>query len=367
MENLEKSRSEILDILKKYVKIDNNIDIIRLLTIYTSKITEAYIADRYKKILYLSIPFLNNDTIIGKGTFGSVYSILDVNNNKYIVKKISKKLTNDTTFKNEINTLNFIKNNCKKYFVCYNIYIETNNNYYILMEYLNDYDTLFNIVRYNKINEDVLSTLIYNLINGLQLMHNYKISHLDIKPDNIMVNPNNGNIKYIDFGLSCIGNRCNNLKLQGTYMYIPMELLQIRMYDGFNDAIKQDIWGLGNVLYFVITKKIPFTIWNNDNPQLKSLNIYDRLFVFFNKYNRYKNLFNIPDFKRYNDIVIDTYKKINIDIYPVFNLDLNMLTYPRFMHPKPIYNTDIKINKQNIDIDKTKILSDNISNINIDT
>ena len=101
---------------------------IQYIFIYTSKITEAYIADRYKKILYLSIPFLNNDTIIGKGTFGSVYSILDVNNNKYIVKKISKKLTNDTTFKNEINTLNFIKNNCKKYFVCYNIYIETNNN-----------------------------------------------------------------------------------------------------------------------------------------------------------------------------------------------------------------------------------------------
>ena len=42
---------------------------------------------------------------------------------------------------------------------------------------------------------------VHNLIKGIQFFKEHGIVHNDIKPQNILFNLTNGNLRYIDFGL----------------------------------------------------------------------------------------------------------------------------------------------------------------------
>jgi serine/threonine-protein kinase ULK/ATG1 len=50
--------------------------------------------------------------------------------------------------------------------------------------------------------EDEILSIIYQLIVGYKILKKYGIVHLDIKPDNILIQ--NGVYKYADFGLAAI-------------------------------------------------------------------------------------------------------------------------------------------------------------------
>jgi serine/threonine protein kinase len=41
-----------------------------------------------------------------------------------------------------------------------------------------------------------------NLLSAIEHMHAMGISHRDLKPDNILVGPNDDDLKIIDFGVS---------------------------------------------------------------------------------------------------------------------------------------------------------------------
>lgn len=98
------------------------------------------------------------------------------------------------------------------------------------------------------------------LLLAIKYLHRKNIVHLDIKPSNIMYNPETGAIKLIDFGLcrrpiSHLPPSYNYL--QGTFRYFSPEHLNYEMRYG------NDLWQFGCVLIEHSTGARPYSDIDN--------------------------------------------------------------------------------------------------------
>lgn len=159
------------------------------------------------------------------------------------------------------------------------IIMEDLSSWKTLSQYLDDKSHRNNSLRQSQsksnsqLRRHTLHVIINNLCKGLHDIHEHNIAHRDIKPENIMINENH-DIKYIDFGLACIGESDT---VMGTPLYSPPEILD-RTFDddiqstdrtermtnmvrsgdikiSVNDdristfGMRHDIWSLGVVIY----------------------------------------------------------------------------------------------------------------------
>lgn len=99
-----------------------------------------------------------------------------------------------------------------------------------------------------------------NLAETLSALHSKGVMHKDIKPSNIIIEPDTLSVKLIDFGLSSffLEERSDNLALKeigGTLNYISPELT-----GRLNRAIdyRTDFYSLGVTLYQLLTGQLPF-------------------------------------------------------------------------------------------------------------
>lgn len=81
----------------------------------------------------------------------------------------------------------------------------------------------------------------YSLIDALAYVHSRGFVHRDLKPDNIMVDPNEGTVRLIDFGLSC--KQGSDSVACGTEGYSAPEQLS-----GCTASPRADIYSLGKIL-----------------------------------------------------------------------------------------------------------------------
>jgi len=102
--------------------------------------------------------------------------------------------------------------------------------------------------------------IISQLINIVKFLHNCNppIIYRDLKPENILID-NYGNIKITDFGLSKYYNTTDDDNYMmtgntGTLRYMAPEVYKGEKYD-----LKVDVYGLGLIMYYVITNEEPFT------------------------------------------------------------------------------------------------------------
>ncbi|MBF0550544.1 MAG: AAA family ATPase, partial [Deltaproteobacteria bacterium] len=98
------------------------------------------------------------------------------------------------------------------------------------------------------------------IADGLGQIHMAKIIHKDINPANIVLNPENGRLKIIDFGISTILSReTPDIKtpeaLEGTLAYISPE--QTGRMNRVLDY-RTDLYSLGATFYELLTGHIPF-------------------------------------------------------------------------------------------------------------
>ena len=134
---------------------------------------------------------------------------------------------------------------------------KTNNNYYIVMEYI-DGPTLKDVLEKNGALGDELTLLIARAIClGLDHAHQRGIIHRDIKPANIMIT-NKGQVKITDFGLAKLSQ--THLEqtvadtLLGTPLYMSPEQAVGECVDG-----RSDIFSLGSICYEMATGRQPFS------------------------------------------------------------------------------------------------------------
>jgi serine/threonine protein kinase len=202
---------------------------------------------------------------IGKGSYGKIYCVRWLKNNKlYALKK--EILTDIETIEKRKEAWkiiqNFIKNT--KCTGLINIYanlllknnIGTEYHYYELMERAErDWDQEINVrSQYNLYYKEYeLLNILNQLISTLVLMQNNHITHRDIKPQNILVI--NGKYKLCDFGEIRVLKR-NGLivqRIRGSELYMSPILfkgLHSKLVQVKHNTYKSDVFSLGMCFFY---------------------------------------------------------------------------------------------------------------------
>ncbi|XP_011168035.1 serine/threonine-protein kinase Nek5 [Solenopsis invicta] len=201
------------------------------------------------------------ESILGKGTFGTVYLVRRKKDSKPFVIKVQD-LSNAVNHSPSERTLGEVQ--CLQKLRHTNIVFyygawKQNNYSYILLEYATRC-TLKDLLEKRKIplkEEDALY-LFSQITLGVHHIHSNKILHRDLKPENIMLTGNRGDIVKIgDFGLSKNIQEDSITCHAGSYYYMAPEVLDIQPYE-----LKSDIWSMGVILYEMVTKRFPFPATN---------------------------------------------------------------------------------------------------------
>lgn len=126
--------------------------------------------------------------------------------------------------------------------------------YYIVMEFVRGSDLKTAINERGAINQRKVAEIGSQVCQALTVAHNLDIIHRDIKPQNIMVQPD-GNVKVMDFGIARAKNSVmtQTSSVLGTAHYISPEQAQ-----GKELTAASDIYSLGIVLYEAATGRLPF-------------------------------------------------------------------------------------------------------------
>ncbi len=103
-------------------------------------------------------------------------------------------------------------------------------------------------------------TIAIKITEGLVAIHSANIIHKDINPSNIVYNPETGQLKIIDFGISTRLSQENQTinhinQLEGTLAYIAPEQTG-RMNRGID--YRSDFYALGVTFYQILTHQLPF-------------------------------------------------------------------------------------------------------------
>lgn len=268
------------------------------ISIYKKGVPEYMHDAPYKEEWSLNTKMQEYEVIkmIGKGTYGTTY-LVKRGDKKFIMKKISLIKSKIADILLEVQALKKITkyNNCSTrehnlsslclidYFIDYNT-----QEYVIVMNYLDNAVTLSSLLaNYKESNKkmslDDVVFIMSRLISQLDNLHTNGIVHNDIKPDNIIIQYVNRQIKnvlFIDFGVSCI----KVCRPSGTIIYLAPELYRIINHTpdsvlkikekllekdetkdegksipiNKSDYMKTDVYSLGVVFYEMLHNKMPY-------------------------------------------------------------------------------------------------------------
>jgi serine/threonine protein kinase len=268
------------------------------------------------------------DRILGKGSFGTVYLGVELANDRYVsLKKIPPEIKEDpqkiNALSNEILISAGVDNeNLVKILDLTDI----GNDKYIVYEFCNGGDLRRYLRYFKRFDERSVQNIMMQILNGLKELHDKKIIHHDLKPENVLVellpfeikdkknneekkkfekevdnilqltdkkryqnqynmsydnNLNKQNekeivyntllkskIKVSDFGLSKFKEDNNEKMLGGSPLYMDPNLFEPNVEIKTIENEKVDIWAIGIFAYELFFGKRPF---NSPSQSLKEL------------------------------------------------------------------------------------------------
>lgn len=174
----------------------------------------------------------------------------------------------------EINILNHLKDTCKNSFVCIIDSFQENGKFYLVIHYDSKYMELAKYIENFQLNEKQTIKIAKNIAKALIELNNLGVAHMDIKPQNILINPEDNSIKIIDFDMSCLKDDQTCFTTKGTPNYLSPDMLKGKVKT-FEDAIKSDTWSFGVTLYFLFFKKTPWKSTQGSSTPIR--NVYRQI------------------------------------------------------------------------------------------
>ncbi|TNN70301.1 Striated muscle preferentially expressed protein kinase [Liparis tanakae] len=188
-----------------------------------------------------------------RGRFGVVRECREnTTGNIYMAKIISYNQANKQEVLKEYEILKTLHN--EKVMALHEAYV-TPHYLVLVAEYCTGKELLYSLIDRFRYSEDDVVSYLVQILQGVEYLHNRRVLHLDLKPDNIMVTNLNA-IKIVDFGSA---QSFNPLSLKhsvpgaGTLEYMAPEMVK-----GEVVGPPTDIWTVGVVTFIMLSGRLPF-------------------------------------------------------------------------------------------------------------
>uniref|UniRef100_A0A8C8M289 non-specific serine/threonine protein kinase n=1 Tax=Oncorhynchus tshawytscha TaxID=74940 RepID=A0A8C8M289_ONCTS len=134
---------------------------------------------------------------------------------------------------------------------------ETPSSYVLVLEMVDQGRLLDYIVSWGNLTEEKVASYLRNILEALHYLHNCRIAHLDLKPENLLVSHTSSSqpvVKLTDFGDAVQLNSAHYIHpLLGSPEFSSPELVL-----GEPAALTSDLWSLGVVTYVLLSGASPF-------------------------------------------------------------------------------------------------------------
>jgi len=187
--------------------------------------------------------------ILGKGSYGMVYSVIDENNEEYAIKQCKVGRDGIPSILEPSIMSSIIHPSINN---AIDIYCSNNHIYILTLKAQSD---LGKYVRTNRDTDmNILINWCYQITTAVACLHSQGIIHCDIKAGNVLLFE--GNAKLTDFTLSVKKNKINQEFNHSvcTCTHRPLECLLSKPWDE-----SLDIWSLGCTFFEIIYGKSLFT------------------------------------------------------------------------------------------------------------
>lgn len=131
---------------------------------------------------------------------------------------------------------------------------------YITLEVMEGGDLLSRILQSSHLDENISKLFFYQMCHAIKYLHERKITHRDLKPDNILLASSEPEtlVKISDFGLSKLCQNNSVLRTMcGTPHYVAPEVLLTQGRGQYTEKV--DVWSLGVVLFTCLSGTLPFS------------------------------------------------------------------------------------------------------------
>jgi serine/threonine protein kinase len=223
--------------------------------------------------------------LIGKGAFATVYQLATKSEGQlFAAKELEKRkfMKNGVLDRKLDNEMQIMKSVSHSNIVQYVDYQDHANHMYIIMEFVPCGDLQKYLGLHGPLSEDLARTMASQVFDALAYLHSKRITHRDIKPDNILIanlEAHNFTVKLSDFGLSKVvtDNETFLKTFCGTLLWCAPEVfphydahmagkgkkrprqsknLPATKFHSYSSTV--DIWSFGGVLWYSLCHQPPF-------------------------------------------------------------------------------------------------------------
>ena len=220
------------------------------------------------------------DDILGEGAYGTVYLARNkVKVNETVaLKKMPKKITDDEGFQREMRAMMHIRDAGGHPHVCgLRENFDDRQFYYLIMDYVGGGEMFDHLIQNGAYSEGDAARLVREVASALSFLHGIGVVHADLKPENVMLSTTRRGdsvVKLVDFGCAQVLVADDESPVdeanfpapakkppKGSYgaptpAYCPPETL-----DKSQPCLPpMDMWGLGVILYIMLTGAHPFDL-----------------------------------------------------------------------------------------------------------
>ena len=219
--------------------------------------------------------------LLGEGTFGKVFEARDPQLDRIVAIKVAKAISGRTQIKRFLREAQAAAKLRHPNIIPVYEYGQIDGENVIVYEFVQGATLKSYINNSEPRSLETTLNIIREIASGLDYAHRQGIIHRDIKPDNILLDPD-GHPHIADFGCARSIEDDTNLTIDGSILGTPMYMSPEQAGGKANEADgRTDIWSLGIMLFEMVSGEKPFkgqlsdllfAIQNHDAPPLRKVN-----------------------------------------------------------------------------------------------